>query len=55
VPPQDVAGHSPVREVVGQPAVDVVHRIDHYSTVLTVVVVLVMIGVQTRRRRRVLR
>ena len=40
---------------VGKPAVDVVHRIDHYSTVLTVVVVLVVIGVQTRRRRRVLR
>ena len=37
---------------VGKPAVDVVHRIDHYSTLLTVVVVLVVIGVQARRRRR---
>jgi membrane-associated protein len=37
---------------IGKPAVDVVHRIDHYSTLLTIVVVLVVIGVQTRRRRR---
>ena len=37
---------------VGKPAVDVVHRIHHYSTLLTVVVVLVVIGVQVRRRRR---
>jgi membrane protein DedA with SNARE-associated domain len=37
---------------VGKPAVDVVHRIDHYSTILAVVVVLVVIGVQARRRRR---
>jgi membrane-associated protein len=35
---------------IGKPAVDVVHRIDHYSTLLTVVVVLVVIGVQARRR-----
>ena len=40
---------------VGRPAVDVVHRIDHYATLLTVVVVLLMIGVQARRRRRVSR
>jgi membrane-associated protein len=37
---------------IGGPAVDVVHRIDHYSTLLTIVVVLAMIGVQVRRRRR---
>src|SRR3954453_13555942 len=37
---------------VGRPAVDVVHRIDHYSTLLTIVVVLVVVGVQARRRRR---
>jgi membrane protein DedA with SNARE-associated domain len=37
---------------VGKPAVDVVHRIDHYSTLLTIVVVLVVIGFQVRRRRR---
>jgi membrane-associated protein len=37
---------------VGKPAVDVVHRIDHYSTLLTVAVVVVLIAVQTRRRRR---
>jgi membrane protein DedA with SNARE-associated domain len=37
---------------VGRPAVDVVHRIDHYSTILTIVVLLVIIGVQARRRRR---
>ncbi|WP_310964913.1 DedA family protein [Nocardioides terrisoli] len=36
---------------IGQPAVDVVHRINHYSTLLTIVVVLVVIGVQARRRR----
>ena len=35
---------------IGKPAVDVVHRIDHYSTLLTIVVVLVVIGVQARRR-----
>jgi membrane protein DedA with SNARE-associated domain len=38
--------------VVGKPAVDVVHRIEHYSTLLTIVVVLLVIGVQARRRRR---
>jgi hypothetical protein len=27
------------------------HRIDHYYTVLTIVVVLVLIGVRARRRR----
>jgi membrane-associated protein len=37
---------------VGKPAVDVVHRIDHYSTLLTIAVVLVVVGVQARRRRR---
>ena len=36
---------------IGKPAVDVVHRIDHYSTLLTIVVVVVVIGVQARRRR----
>jgi membrane protein DedA with SNARE-associated domain len=36
---------------VGKPAVDVVDRIDHYSAFLTVAVVLVVIGVQARRRR----
>jgi membrane-associated protein len=36
---------------IGKPAVVVVDRIDHYSTILTVVVVLVVIGVQARRRR----
>ena len=36
---------------IGKPAVDVAHRIDHYSTLLTIVVVLVLIGVQARRRR----
>jgi membrane-associated protein len=39
---------------VGKPAVDVVHRIDHYSTLLTIAVVLLVIGVQVRRRRRAL-
>jgi membrane-associated protein len=37
---------------IGKPAVDVVHRIDHYSTLLTIVAVLVVIGVQAQRRRR---
>jgi len=36
---------------IGQPAVDVLDRIDHYSTFLTIAVVLVVIGVQARRRR----
>jgi membrane protein DedA with SNARE-associated domain len=36
---------------IGKPAVDVVHRIDHYSTLLTVAVVVVVIGLQARRRR----
>lgn len=35
---------------VGRPAVDVVDRIDHYATLLTIVVILVAIGVQARRR-----
>lgn len=35
---------------IGKPAVDVVHRIDHYSTLLTIVLVVVVIGVQARRR-----
>jgi membrane protein DedA with SNARE-associated domain len=37
---------------VGRPAVDVLHRIDHYSTILTVAVVLVLIGLQAARSRR---
>ncbi len=37
---------------IGKPAVDVVHRIDHYSLLLTVAVVVVVIGVQARKRRR---
>jgi membrane protein DedA with SNARE-associated domain len=40
---------------VGRPAVDVVHRIDRYSTLLTIVVVLVVIGLQARRGRRAIR
>jgi len=36
----------------GRPAVVVLHRIDHYSTILTVVAVLVVVGVQARRGRR---
>jgi len=36
---------------VGKPAVDVVHRVDHYSTLLTIVVVVVVVVVQARRRR----
>ena len=35
---------------IGKPAVDVVHRIDHYSTLLAIVVVLVVVGVHVRRR-----
>ena len=38
--------------VVGKPAVDVVHRVDHYSTLLTIVVVVVLVGLQARRGRR---
>ena len=37
---------------VGKPAVDVVHRIDHYSTLLMIAIVVVVIGVQARRSRR---
>ena len=37
---------------VGKPAVTVVHRVDHYATLLTLAVVVVMIGLQTLRRRR---
>jgi membrane-associated protein len=37
---------------IGRPAVEVVHRIDHYSTLLTILAVLVVIGVQVRGRRR---
>ena len=37
---------------IGKPAVDVVHRIDHYSTLMTIVVVVVLIFLQARRRRR---
>jgi membrane-associated protein len=36
---------------VGKPAVDVVHRIDHYSTLLSIAVVLLVIVVQARRGR----
>jgi membrane protein DedA with SNARE-associated domain len=35
---------------IGKPAVDVAHRIDHYSSLLTIAVVLVVIGAQARRR-----
>ena len=35
---------------IGQPAADVAHRIDHYSTLLTIVLVLVVIGIQVWRR-----
>jgi membrane protein DedA with SNARE-associated domain len=38
----------------GRPAVDLVHRIDHYSLLLTVVVAVVVIGVQVKRRRQAL-
>jgi len=37
---------------IGQPAVDVVGRIGHYSTLLTIAVIVVVIGIQGRRRRR---
>jgi membrane-associated protein len=37
---------------VGKPAVDVVHRINHYSLLLTLAVVVVVIGVQAWKRRR---
>jgi membrane-associated protein len=37
---------------VGKPAVDVVHRIDHYSTLLTLAIVAGVIVVQARRSRR---
>ncbi|MGY2873308.1 membrane-associated protein [Marmoricola sp. URHA0025 HA25] len=36
---------------IGKPAVDVVHKIDHYSTLLTIAVVVVVIAAQARRRR----
>jgi membrane-associated protein len=36
---------------IGKPAVDVVDQIDHYSTFLAIGAVLVVIGVQVRRRR----
>ncbi len=36
---------------VGKPAVDVVDRIDHYSTLLAIAVVVVVTGAQVRRRR----
>lgn len=38
----------------GKPAVEVVDRLDHYSTFLAIAVVLVLIGAQLRRRRRAL-
>jgi membrane protein DedA with SNARE-associated domain len=37
---------------VGRPAVAVVERVNHYSTYLTIAVVLLVVGVQLRRRRR---
>jgi membrane protein DedA with SNARE-associated domain len=40
---------------VGKPAVDVVHRIDHYSTLLTLGVVLLLVGLEARKRRRSVR
>lgn len=36
---------------VGKPAVDVLHRIDHYSTLITIAVVVVLVGLQIRRGR----
>jgi membrane protein DedA with SNARE-associated domain len=36
---------------IGKPAVHVVDRIDHYSTYLTIAVVVVMIALQSRNRR----
>jgi membrane-associated protein len=38
---------------IGNPAVDLVHRLDHYSTLLTIAVVVVVVGVQGFRARRV--
>jgi len=35
---------------IGRPAVDVVDRIDHYSSYLTIAVILVLVVVQSRRR-----
>jgi len=35
---------------VGKPAVDAVHQIDHYSTLLTIAVILVAIVIRARRR-----
>lgn len=37
---------------VGKPAADVVHPIDHYSTLRTIVFMPVEIGIRSRRRRR---
>ncbi len=37
---------------IGKPAVDVVHRIDHYSLLLAILVTVVVIGLQARRSRR---
>jgi len=37
---------------IGRPAVDVVHRVDHYSTLLALMVVALAIGVLVGRRRR---
>jgi len=36
---------------IGKPAVDVVHQVDHYSALLAIAVLLVVIGVQAGRRR----
>jgi len=39
---------------IGRPAVDVADRIDHYSTYLTIAIVVVVIALQARRHRRAL-
>jgi len=38
---------------IGKPAVDVVGRINHYSTLLAIVIAVVVVGAQVRKRRRV--
>jgi len=40
---------------VGRPAVDVVDRVDHYSTILTIAIVVLVVGAQLRRHRRAAR
>lgn len=46
VGPAVILGYS-----IGKPAVDLLNRIDHYSTILTIAVVVIVIALQTRRRR----